>query len=101
MEELGVNASSFVVKMIQSRYSWKLLSTKRKDIFFNSFFHARKEKKKKPLDGDLRFIVKLHVLLSVYGSQWVAFRDVGVEDKGTQQSGLISVWWVRRAHYES
>lgn len=61
----------------------------------------KKKEKKKPLDGDLRFIVKLHVLRSVYGSQWVAFRDVGVEDKGTQQSGLIGVWWVRRAHYES
>lgn len=59
------------------------------------------KKVEKSRDGDLHFIVKLHVLLSVYGSQWVAFWDVGVEDKGAQHSGLIGVWWVRRAHYES
>lgn len=60
-----------------------------------------KNQKKNLSDGDLHFIVKLHVLLSVYGSQWVAFGDIGVEDKGTQQSDLIGVWWVRQAHYES
>lgn len=59
------------------------------------------KKKRKLSEDDLHFILKLDVLLSVYGSQWVAFRDVRVEDKGTQQSGLIGVWWVRRAHYES
>lgn len=37
-----------------------------------------KNQKKNLSDGDLHFIVKLHVLLSVYGSQWVAFGDIGV-----------------------